>query len=149
MKKILTVILVAVLTTAYVAAQGLPLGSEVRTGQLPNGLTYYVRHNAMPAGRAYFYLAQKVGSIQEESNQRGLAHFLEHMCFNGTTHFPGNSMTAYLESIGVQFGTDVNAYTAVDETVYNIENVPVRANPEVIDSCLLILRDWADGLWLD
>jgi len=149
MKKILTVILVAVLTTAYVAAQGLPLGSEVRTGQLPNGLTYYVRHNAMPAGRAYFYLAQKVGSIQEESNQRGLAHFLEHMCFNGTTHFPGNSMTAYLESIGVQFGTDVNAYTAVDETVYNIDNVPVRANPEVIDSCLLILRDWADGLLLE
>ncbi|MBR3067654.1 MAG: insulinase family protein [Prevotella sp.] len=149
MRKSLTIFLLAVLTTAYAAAQGLPLGPDVRTGQLPNGLTYYVRHNAMPAGRAYFYLAQKVGAIQEEPNQRGLAHFLEHMCFNGTTHFPANSMTAYLESIGVQFGTDVNAYTAVDETVYNIDNVPVGANADVVDSCLLILRDWADGLLLE
>lgn len=149
MRKSLTIFLLAVLTTAYAADQGLPLGPDVRTGQLPNGLTYYVRHNAMPAGRAYFYLAQKVGAIQEEPNQRGLAHFLEHMCFNGTTHFPANSMTAYLESIGVQFGTDVNAYTAVDETVYNIDNVPVGANADVVDSCLLILRDWADGLLLE
>ena len=94
-----------------------------------------------------FYIAQKVGSIQEEENQRGLAHFLEHMCFNGTDHFPGKSLINYLESIGVKFGADLNAYTSIDETVYNINNVPVDVEG-AIDSCLWILRDWADGLTL-
>ncbi|MDE6100292.1 MAG: insulinase family protein, partial [Paramuribaculum sp.] len=96
----------------------MPTDPDVRIGKLPNGLTYYIRHNEQPKGQAEFYIAQKVGSILEEDNQRGLAHFLEHMCFNGTTHFPGNSLVKYLESIGVKFGAHLNAYTAVDQTVY-------------------------------
>lgn len=90
----------------------------------------------------------KVGSIQEEADQRGLAHFLEHMCFNGTTHFPGDALKQYLERIGVKFGENLNAYTSVDETVYNISNVPVTT-PGAIDSCLLILHDWSNDLTLD
>ncbi len=117
-------------------------------GTLPNGLTYYIRHNAYPKGQADFYIAQKVGSVLEEDNQRGLAHFLEHMCFNGTKNFPGNSLVSWLESIGVKFGAHLNAYTGTDETVYNITNVPT-ARTEVTDSCLLILHDWANELLLD
>ena len=126
----------------------LPTDPNVRIGKLDNGLTYYIRHNALPEKQADFYIAQKVGSILEEDNQRGLAHFLEHMCFNGTTNFPGNALREYLESIGVKFGTNLNAYTAIDETVYNIDNVPVIRDG-IIDSCLLILHDWADDLTLD
>lgn len=126
----------------------IPIDKNVRIGKLDNGLTYYIRHNAKPEHRAEFYIAQKVGSILEEDNQRGLAHFLEHMCFNGTTHFPGNALREYLESNGVKFGENLNAYTAVDETVYNISNVPVIRDG-IIDSCLLILHDWANDLTLD
>lgn len=126
----------------------LPLDTAVRYGVLPNGLTYYIRHNEKPKGQADFYIAQKVGSILEEENQRGLAHFLEHMCFNGTENFPGNSLIDYLESVGVKFGANLNAYTSVDETVYNISNVPT-AREGVQDTVLLILHDWADGLLLD
>lgn len=126
----------------------IPTDPSVRIGKLDNGLTYYIRHNERPEKQAEFYIAQKVGSILEEDNQRGLAHFLEHMCFNGTKHFPGNSLREYLESIGVKFGVNLNAYTAVDETVYNISNVPVIRDG-IIDSCLLILHDWADDLTLD
>ena len=125
----------------------LPVDPSVRIGKLKNGLTYYIRHNDKPDNLANFYIAQKVGSIQEEEHQRGLAHFLEHMCFNGTEHFPGKSLINYLESIGVKFGADLNAYTAIDETVYNIDNVPVNVEG-AIDSCLWILHDWADGLTL-
>lgn len=126
----------------------LPVDTAVRIGRLPNGLTYYIRHNEYPKGQADFYIAQKVGSILEEDNQRGLAHFLEHMCFNGTKHFPGNEVVSWLETVGVKFGENLNAYTAVDETVYNISNVPV-ARESVQDSCLLILHDWANDLLLD
>lgn len=126
----------------------LPFDPHVRTGTLNNGMTYYIRYNALPEKRAEFHIAQKVGSIQEEDNQRGLAHFLEHMCFNGTTHFPDNELRDYLESIGVKFGVDLNAYTSVDETVYRISNVPVIRDG-VIDSCLLILHDWANDLLLE
>lgn len=126
----------------------LPVDKDVRIGRLPNGLTYYIRHNEYPKGQADFYIAQKVGSILEEDNQRGLAHFLEHMCFNGTTNFPDNQLREWLESIGVKFGANLNAYTGVDETVYNINNVPV-ARESVQDSCLLILHDWANDLTLD
>ncbi|MDE6802055.1 MAG: insulinase family protein [Muribaculaceae bacterium] len=125
--------------------QPLPTDPAVRIGQLPNGLTYYIRHNEFPKGQADFYLAQNVGSALEEDNQRGLAHFLEHMCFNGTTHFPGNTMEEWIESIGV---VDFNAYTGIDETVYNISSVPT-SRQSVQDSCLLILRDWANDLTLD
>lgn len=126
----------------------LPVDSAVRVGTLPNGLTYYIRHNETPKGQADFYIAQKVGSILEEENQRGLAHFLEHMCFNGTENFPGKGIINWLESVGVKFGYNLNAYTSVDETVYNISAVPV-ARKSVQDSCLLILHDWACALTLD
>ncbi len=125
----------------------IPVDPNVRIGKLENGLTYYIRKNALPAGQADFYIAQKVGSIQEEENQRGLAHFLEHMAFNGTTHFPGNRVISYLETIGVKFGFNLNAGTGFDETVYNISNVPI-ATPGAIDSCLLILHDWSNDLTL-
>jgi len=126
----------------------MPVDSAVRIGILPNGLTYYIRHNETPKGQADFYIAQKVGSILEEENQRGLAHFLEHMCFNGTENFPGKGIINWLESIGVKFGYNLNAYTGVDETVYNISSVPV-ARKSVQDSCLLILHDWANALSLE
>ena len=126
----------------------IPTDPNVRIGKLDNGLTYYIRHNELPEKRADFYIAQKVGSILEEDNQRGLAHFLEHMCFNGTKNLPGKTLIKYLESIGVKFGENLNAYTSIDETVYNISNVPVIRDG-VVDSCLLILHDWADDLTLD
>lgn len=154
MKKIfsrLLLVFIGVVTFATTASaqmtDPLPLDPAVRKGTLPNGLTYYVRHNETPKGQADFYIAQKVGSILEDDNQRGLAHFLEHMCFNGTENFPGNQIVSWLETKGVKFGRDLNAYTSIDETVYNINNVPV-ANEAVQDSCLLILHDWADGLLL-
>lgn len=126
----------------------LPTDSALRTGVLDNGLTYYIRHNETPKGQADFYIAQKVGSILEEDHQRGLAHFLEHMCFNGTENFPEKGIINWLESVGVKFGQNLNAYTSVDETVYNISNVPV-ASQSVQDSCLLILHDWSCALTLD
>lgn len=125
-----------------------PMDSAVKTGTLPNGLTYYLRHNEWPEKRAFFYIAQKVGSIQEDDNQRGLAHFLEHMCFNGTTNFPGDRLKKYLETIGVKFGENLNAYTSFDETVYNIDNVNVEI-AGALDSCLLILHDWSHDLLLE
>ena len=128
--------------------QALPADPAVRIGKLDNGLTYYIRHNETPKGQADFFIAQSVGSILENDEQRGLAHFLEHMCFNGTENFPGNSLIDWLETVGVKFGQNLNAYTGLDETVYNISSVPVDRTG-VQDSCLLILHDWADGLLLD
>lgn len=157
MKKIFSKVLFLMIgmftLSVSVQAQGmpqmpqLPADSLVRQGVLPNGLTYYIRHNETPKGQADFYIAQKVGSINEEDSQRGLAHFLEHMCFNGTENFKGNEVVSWLETKGVKFGYNLNAYTGFDETVYNISNVPVN-NTAVEDSCLLILHDWADGLLL-
>jgi len=135
-----------------VTAQGqmppVPVDPQVRIGHLDNGLTYYIRHNEEPKNQVHFYIAQKVGSILEEEDQRGLAHFLEHMCFNGSEHFKGNGVVKFCEKIGVQFGADLNAYTSIDETVYNIDNVPT-SDPTNIDSCLYILYDWANGLLLE
>ena len=149
MKKLFFVVLmIASAITSFAQMPPIPVDTDVRIGKLPNGLTYYIRHNNWPENRAEFYIAQRVGSIQEEDSQRGLAHFLEHMCFNGTKHFPGDGIIRYCESIGVKFGADLNAYTAIDETVYNISNVPTN-NINNIDSCLLILSDWADGLLLE
>ena len=125
----------------------IPIDKQVRIGKLDNGLTYYIRKNNLPEKQADFYIAQKVGSILEEEHQRGLAHFLEHMCFNGTKNFPGKGIIHYLETIGVRFGENLNAYTSIDETVYNISNVPV-VRDGVVDSCLLILHDWANDLTL-
>jgi len=122
--------------------QKLPLDPKVRTGVLENGLTYFVVQNAEPKGQAEFYIAQKVGSILEDDNQRGLAHFLEHMAFNGSKNFPGNGIISYLEKIGVKFGANLNAGTSFDQTIYNISSVPVKRQG-IIDSCLLILHDWS------
>jgi len=152
-KRLFTALLIlgsAVMASAQQQPQMPPIPTDpnVRIGKLENGLTYYIRHNEMPENRADFYIAQKVGSILEEENQRGLAHFLEHMCFNGTTNFPGKALINYLETIGVRFGENLNAYTSIDETVYNIANVPVIRDG-IVDSCLLILHDWANDLTLD
>ena len=149
-KQLMVLVLLLVGATAAIAQQmpPIPMDPNVRVGKLENGLTYYIRHNNYPEGQANFYIAQKVGSSLEEDNQRGLAHFLEHMCFNGTEKFPGNGVVKYLESIGVKFGTDLNAYTSIDETVYNIDNVPMSV-AGAIDSCLWILHDWAGGLLLE
>lgn len=150
MKK-LFVLLFAITAVMSVKAQQMPpvpLDPAVKVGKLENGLTYYIRHNEWPEKRCDFYIAQRVGSMQEDEDQRGLAHFLEHMCFNGTTHFPGDGLKQYLERIGVKFGENLNAYTAFDETVYNINNVNVET-AGAIDSCLLILHDWSHDLLLE
>ena len=129
----------------------IPVDKGVRIGQLKNGLTYYIRANKRPENRANFYIVQRVGSIQEEESQRGLAHFLEHMAFNGSKNFPagddGKNMISYLETIGVKFGANLNAYTSMDETVYNINDVPTTT-AGAVDSCLLILHDWSNALLL-
>ena len=143
-----SLILTGVTTTIAQQMPAVPVDPDVKIGKLENGLTYYIRHNAWPEQRAEFYIAQRVGSIQENDEQRGLAHFLEHMCFNGTENFKGNDIVKWCETIGVKFGHDLNAYTSIDQTVYNISNVPTTREG-IIDSCLLILHDWADGLLLE
>lgn len=125
----------------------IPIDPAYRIGKLQNGLTYYIRNNTEPAGRASYYIIQNVGAILENDNQNGLAHFLEHMAFNGTEHFPGKSLLSTLERHGVAFGYNINAYTSWDETVYNLSDVPVD-KPGLIDTCLLILADWSDYLTL-
>ena len=120
----------------------LPNDPAVRVGHLENGLTYYIRHNELPKGRAEFYLATNVGAIQETPDQDGLAHFLEHMCFNGTAHFPDKGILDYLRSIGAEFGRNVNASTGFEETQYMLNNIPVE-RPTVVDTCLMILCDYA------
>ena len=121
----------------------IPTTDQIRTGNLDNGLTYFIRHNELPAGRAEFYLATNVGAIEEEyPAQDGLAHFLEHMCFNGTEHFPDKTILDYLRSIGAEFGRNINASTGFEETQYMLNNIPV-ARPSVVDSCLMILADYS------
>ena len=121
----------------------IPNDPNVKVGKLDNGLTYYIRKNDKPAQRAEFYLATNVGAIQEEQpDQDGLAHFLEHMCFNGTANFPDKQILDYLRSIGAEFGRNINASTGVEETQYMLNNIPV-ARESVVDSCLMILRDYA------
>ena len=149
MRKILSTLAILVISIVTFAQQPpmLPLDPAVRYGKLDNGLTYYIRHNNLPENRADFYIAQKVGSILEEDSQAGLAHFLEHMAFNGTTNFPEKKMLNYLEENGVKFGENVNAYTSFDETVYYLSNVPL-VREGILDSSLLILHDWANEISL-
>ena len=132
---------------AQTELQPLPVDPKVRYGKLSNGLTYYIRHNELPKDRADFYIAQNVGSILEEENQRGLAHFLEHMAFNGSKNFPDHAMDQYTERVGMRMGENFNAYTSFDETVYMIMNAPVQRT-QVVDSCLLILHDWSNFITL-
>ena len=122
--------------------QPIPADKEVRTGRLDNGLTYYIRHNEKPKGQADFYILHNVGAIQEEDDQQGLAHFLEHMAFNGTKNLPGKQLIEYLETVGVKFGYNLNAGTSWDQTVYNISDVPT-SRQGIIDSAMLILHDWS------
>lgn len=143
-------LLIIFLSSGFLQAQEmqpLPIDPKVRYGKLDNGLTYYIRHNELPENRADFYIAQNVGSVLEEDNQAGLAHFLEHMAFNGTKNFPKNGIDKYLQSVGMRMGENLNAYTSFDETVYTIINAPVD-KPHVVDSCLLILHDWSNSLAL-
>ena len=156
MKKFLIVIFLFPLMLVFIPARAqqdqpqaaqqamapLPNDPAVRVGHLENGLTYYIRHNELPAGRAEFYLATNVGAIQETPDQDGLAHFLEHMCFNGTAHFPDKGILDYLRSIGAEFGRNVNASTGFEETQYMLNNIPVERE-SVVDTCLMILCDYA------
>lgn len=129
-------------------AQPLPIDPKIRYGKLDNGLTYYIRANQKPKDRAEFYIAQNVGAILENDDQNGLAHFLEHMAFNGTKNYPGKGIINYFESIGVKFGANINAYTSLDETVYNLSDVPTMRE-SVIDSALLVLHDWSSFILLE
>ena len=117
----------------------LPVDPNVRIGMLDNGLTYYVRHNDEPINRAELWLAVNAGSVLENDDQLGLAHFLEHMLFNGTENFPGSGVVDFLESTGMEFGPDVNAHTSFDETVYTIQ-APTRRRRQVSPSRLQVLR---------
>ena len=126
----------------------LPNDPEVKIGKLENGMTYYIRHNDKPAQRAEFYLATDAGAYQEEDDQDGLAHFLEHMCFNGTKNFPGKALLDWLQSIGAEFGRNINASTGFEQTQYMLNNIPI-ARESVIDSCLLIMHDYAHFVTCD
>jgi zinc protease len=128
-------------------AQNIPLDPALRTGKLANGFTYYIRHNEEPKHRVYMYMVNKVGSVLEDEDQRGLAHFMEHMSFNGTVHFPHNALIDYLQKAGVRFGADINAYTSFDETVYEL---PLPSDkPNILHEGILIMHDWAQSATLD
>ena len=128
-------------------SQTIPLDPAVRTGKLSNGFTYYIRHNEEPKSRVVMYLVNKAGSVLEDEDQQGLAHFMEHMSFNGTKHFPHNELVDYLQKAGVRFGADINAYTSFDETVYEL---PIPSdNPELLKGGIEIMRDWAQEALLD
>lgn len=151
LKRVLTfamIIIAAVCASAQGQGSPLPLNPNVKSGKLPNGLSYYILHNEFPKERANFYIAQKVGSTLETPEQLGLAHFLEHMAFNGTKNYPGKNMLNYLQSKGIRFGADINAYTGFDETVYNIDNIPTT-DKALMDSVLLVLSDWSNALLLE
>ena len=126
----------------------LPNDPAVKTGKLENGMTYYIRHNDKPAQRAEFYLATNVGAYQEADDQDGLAHFLEHMCFNGTKNFPGKALLEYLQSIGAEFGRNINAATGFEQTYYMLNNIPV-IRESIIDSCLLVMHDYSHFVTCD
>jgi zinc protease len=127
--------------------QPLPVDEKVRIGKLENGFTYYIRQNNKPENRIEMRLAVNAGSLQETDEQQGLAHLLEHMAFNGTKHFEKNDIIEYLQSIGVRFGPDLNAYTFFDETVYML-TIP-SDSAELVDKGFLIMEDWAFNQTLD
>ena len=148
---IVAILTLGVASTAFAQIdpqQPIPADKAIRIGKLENGLTYYIRHNEKPKGMANFYIVHDVGAIQEDDNQQGLAHFLEHMAFNGTKTYPGKTMIEYLEKIGVKFGANLNAFTSWDLTQYYMEDVPV-ARESVVDSTLMILHDWSHFINLE
>ena len=142
MKRLLIFLAAIVAATVAFGQNPLPNDPAVRVGQLENGLKYYIRHNDQPAQRAEFWIATDAGAHQEEDHQDGLAHFFEHMCFNGTKNFPGKSMLTYLQSIGAEFGRNINASTGFEVTQYMLNNIPV-VRESIVDSCLLVLHDWS------
>ncbi|MCY1722518.1 insulinase family protein [Prolixibacteraceae bacterium Z1-6] len=151
-KHILTLLALLIVIPFITFAQGMldqpvPVDAAVRMGKLENGMTYFIRHNEEPKERVSFYMVQNVGALVEDDDQNGLAHFLEHMAFNGTQHYPEKGFLDYLEKNGVAFGRNINAYTAFNETVYNLSDVP-STREGLIDSCLLVLHDWSDFLEL-
>ena len=152
--KIIPSLIIALHLTANLSGQynpndKAPLDPDIRTGKLSNGLTYYIKNNKEPEKRASFYIIQNVGAILENDDQNGLAHFLEHMAFNGTKNFPGKAIINGLEKHGVKFGANINAYTWFDETVYNLSNIPVDSRPDLVDTALLILHDWSHFISLN
>ena len=142
MKRLFLFIATIFVATVVFGQNPLPNDPAVRVGQLENGLKYYIRHNDQPAQRAEFWIATDAGAHQEEDHQDGLAHFFEHMCFNGTKNFPGKSMLEYLQSIGAEFGRNINASTGFEVTQYMLNNIPV-VRESIVDSCLLVLHDWS------
>ncbi|HSK74383.1 MAG TPA: pitrilysin family protein, partial [Pyrinomonadaceae bacterium] len=151
-RKSLQILLLILCLAVSAAAQvnlnaPIPVDPNVRIGKLDNGLTYYIRKNSKPENKVELRLAVNAGSILEREDQQGMAHFLEHMAFNGTKNFKKNELVSYLQSIGVKFGADLNAYTSFDETVY-ILPIPTEKK-ELIDKGLLILSDWASAIELD
>lgn len=151
-KFIISLLLIAYLPSVVSAQmpnlkQPVPMDQAIRKGVLPNGMTYYIRHNEEPKNRASFYIIQNVGALLENDDQNGLAHFLEHMAFNGTKNFPGKNMLNLMEKNGVQFGSNINAYTSFNETVYNLSEVPTDKEG-LVDKCLLVLNDWSNFLLL-
>lgn len=128
-------------------SKALPVDPDVRIGKLKNGLTYYIRKNSKPEKRVEFRLAVNAGSVLEEDNQQGLAHFIEHMAFNGTKNFEKNELIHYLQSIGMEFGPELNAYTSLDETVYMLTAPTDSA--DALQKGFQIMEDWAHNLLLD
>src|SRR5215475_7406633 len=127
--------------------QPIPIEPAISVGHLSNGVQYYVRANKKPEKRAELRLVVKAGSVLEEDDQQGLAHFIEHMAFNGTSHFPKNEIISFIESLGMRFGADLNAYTSFDETVYTL-TVPTD-QPEVMGKAVQVLEDWAHNVSFD
>lgn len=148
MKRILTMMVGLLCMTAMNAQTPLQNDPAVKVGKLDNGMTYYIRHNEKPAQRAEFYLATNVGAIQEAPDQDGLAHFLEHMCFNGLKNLPGKTMLEYLQHIGAEFGRNINASTGVETTQYMLNNIPV-IREGIIDTCLLVMHDYSHFVTCD
>jgi zinc protease len=153
MKKISIFFLLLAGSLAPIVAQNfksnepLAANQKIKKGVLPNGMTYYIYPTAVNKNTASYYIIQNVGSILENDQQKGLAHFLEHMAFNGTTHFEGKGILNTLQKQGAVFGKNINAYTSYDETVYNLDNIP-SADGDVVDTCLLVLHDWSNCLSL-
>lgn len=149
MKTVLSYVLI-VASVFYVSAQDLsqplPVDQSIKKGVLPNGMTYYIKSTDVVKDAASYYIIQNVGSVLENENQRGLAHFLEHMAFNGTEHFPGKGILNTLQKHGAVFGKDINAYTSFDETVYNLSDIPTKDG--LVDTCLTVLQDWSNYLLL-
>src|SRR6478736_3211885 len=143
----LSILSIGILPAQEVKTDKIPLDLGVKKGKLPNGMTYYIRKNTEPKNRAELYLVNKIGSLQEEDNQQGLAHFSEHMAFNGTRDFPKNSLVNFLQTSGVRFGADLNAYTSFDQTVYQL---PIPTDDQALfGKGFDILLNWAGHVSFD